>query len=186
MGPGSSRYTGKTLRNQVGENDSREQTGHEEGQSEPQRSKPGVEHKAENGTDMDGKDRVQEVQMADALLSLSLRQADVLHILPFGRQVVSRDQELGDRPPHQAGQDEAKGRAGDSDFHCAGDPIIIGDPRRPGDGGSVSADKGYRTAEKTHRSRQVEKRCDGDAGKVLHNHIGDRESEEDHQRLTAR
>ena len=83
------------------------------------------------------------------------------------------DQELGDRAAHDAGEDQAKGGAGDADLHGIGDPILRGDQGRPGDGGAVAADQGDGPARDPDCCRQAEERRNPDTREVLGKHKGD-------------
>ena len=40
------------------------------------------------------------------------------------RKLVAVDQQLGDGPAHEAGEDEAEGGAGDADLHGVGDALV--------------------------------------------------------------
>ena len=52
---------------------------------------------------MNGRDGVQKLQVANALLTLRVRQADVLRLDPLQRQLIADNQKSCDRTAHEAG-----------------------------------------------------------------------------------
>ena len=122
--------TRKGFRDQVGDQDAGKQAGDEKRQLESEIFQPIVEQKAENGADMDGKNRIQKVQMVDPVFAcLLLRNANIQGLRLCRFQLVARDKKFGDRPTHQTGKDKAECGAGDTDLHGVGDPVILCDSR---------------------------------------------------------
>ena len=70
-----------------------------------------------------------------------LLNANVERFFDFRLEVVSVDQELGDRATHETRQHQPKGRAGNTDFGRATDAVFFREDWRPGNRGTVTANQ---------------------------------------------
>ena len=182
MGAGKSR---KLLGNQVGDQDAGKQAGDEQRQAQPQVLDDPVQQVADDNADMDGKHGIQKVQVADVGLLLRLGEADVAHFLNrLGRwrKLVAVNQQLGDGPSHEAGENEAEGGASDAYLLSVGDALAFNEIRSPGDGGAMAADQGHTAAEDAYSRRQAKERSHSNPHQILGEHESDGNGQEDQQR----
>ena len=77
----------------------------------------------------------------DIHAAVFLLDANVERFFLLRFEVVSIDQELGDRSTHQARQHQPKGRAGNTDFGRATDAVFFREDWRPGNRGTVTANQ---------------------------------------------
>ena len=68
-----------------------------------------------------------------------LLDTNVERFFGFRLEVVSVDQELGDRAAHKARQHQPKGRAGNTDLGRATDAVFLSEDWCPGNRGTVTA-----------------------------------------------
>ena len=81
-------YAREILRDQIGDQDARKQTGYEQRQLEAKILQARVEQQADNGGDMYGEHGVEKIQVGNGLLGLLIQFADIHRLCLDWRQLM--------------------------------------------------------------------------------------------------
>ena len=125
------------------------------------------------------------LRSSTALVVGVVRQADDRIGRRWPAELVTGDEEAGDRTADQARDHEPERRSGDADFERVGEPEALSDDRRPGDRGAMPADERGRAEKGRDPFRQAERRDAAGGDQVLDDEIGERQAEQHEKRAAA-